>query len=189
MGMKTKRPRPPYRLLPLAVAAILFAFTLGSCATLGSLFESGEGEVKYALVDEQYVPHDKEGSLTPLPVRNKDGSETGRYYVVAPNEWLPEDAPRFPAPSLPEESSGVAQFFNTFRTGTPVDPFLPVIGLLGAKLLGTKRGRKHTATAMKSVAHLDIGTAMKAIMASDGWLHTEKVAKPEPKVEQAASTG
>jgi hypothetical protein len=178
---KGSRPCRWWRGLPLAVAAVLFALTLGGCGTLGGMFT--EGEPTYVLADSASVPPGAPSIPTVLEVKDADGTPTGRVYVVTPEETLPPEAPRVPIASAPQESGGWMTAISGMLAGTPAGPFAPVIGLLAAKLFATKRGRQHGVTAAKAAAKLDLGTAMKAVIASDGWLHSEaaKPVAPAPK--------
>jgi hypothetical protein len=181
IGRKKKGGKPCrwFRSIPLFVAAILFAFTLG-CSAMGEMFVPGEPV--QVLVDEQYVPANTLPPAIPtmLAVKMPDGSDSGRMYHLVSEEVLPEETPRIPIASAPPQEHGWLQGLSGLLAGTPAGPFAPVIALLGAKLLATRRGRLNGSNAIKALARLDVGGAAKGLLAADGFLHTSEVAKPPP---------
>jgi hypothetical protein len=174
---KGKRPKP-YKYLPLALAAVLFACAVSGCGTLGGVFT--EGEPRFVLADAGVVPPNVQPPPIPtmLTVKEPDGSDSGRQYVLVSEEVLPENAPYIPIMSAPAESGGWASAVGGMLAGTPLGPFAPVAGLLLAKLFATRRGREHGMNAAKAAAKLDLGGAAKALIAADGWRHTSEVAPP-----------
>jgi hypothetical protein len=180
IGRKKKGGKPCrwFRSIPLFVAAILFAFTLGSCSAMGDLFVPGEPT--FVLADQASVPVNAQPPpvLTVLPVKEADGTDTGRFYVLVDEATLPPEAPRVPIASAPPPESGWISGISGMLAGTPLGPFAPVAGLLLAKLIATRRGRANGASAMKALAKLDVGGAAKGLLAADGFLHTSEVVKP-----------
>jgi hypothetical protein len=154
--------------LTTACALGLLSFAQ-SCAALRGATAS---EV---LVDPQYVP---EGTLvieTPMPVKTPDGEDTGRSFVIVHEDSLAADTPRLPlsnAPRTPMEDAGLTGTLGGLLWGTPVGPFVPLIGYVATKLLAARRPRQHATAAIKALAKGNVGEAVMRLAKAEGVKHS-----------------
>lgn len=161
----------------LVLCAILCALSFSSC-------ESPELKLldDKVLVDELYVP--KTDPPIPairleLPVRDAAGGLTGRHYVIAPEDSIPPGTPRLKPSELDVDDQSV-EWWNGFRTGTPLDPLIPIGGYMLSKFLLSRRSRKLVAQSVKSATKLDLKGAFANLAKADGWAHSRPEEAPVP---------
>jgi hypothetical protein len=153
-----------------------------ACKNVGGVDLSG-----HVLVDQQYVPADAVPPVptipTTIPVRDEKGEPTGRQYVVAKDSTIPAGVPRLPVDRLPSNMEDI-EWWASFRTGTPIDPFIPIGVYIFAKFVAARRSRQLVADSIKAATKLDLKGALAGLAKADGWAHS----RPAPEQKKPADS-
>lgn len=163
----------------------LICFVL-ACSALQMPSQNGAPSERQVVVDQIYVAPETPAINTTIPVKNEDGSDTGRKFVIVPeSQVLNPEAPRVAIDEdLAENQPEWLMFLQAIRTGNPLADFLiPIISAFLLKALAAKRPRQATAAALKAAATLKPREAVVNLLKADGWMHTSET---EPSNEEVA---
>ncbi len=148
-----------------------------ACSALQMSSTNGAPPERQVVVDQIHVAPEAPAINTTIPVKNDDGTDTGRKYVIVPeSQVLSPDAPRVAIDEdLADNQPEWLMFLQAIRTGNPLADFLiPIISAFLLKALAAKRPRQATAAALKSVVTLKPRDAVVNLLKADGWMHTSE---------------
>lgn len=165
------------------VVLILLSFWAASCGTLGI----GPG---WSAVDPSSLPPEVAAHALPTEVPIP-ATEPERNYVVVRDEDVPDGVAAIDlgeVPDAPDVDWSDAAAGALGSVGSMLGPWGVLAGSLVAKLLASKRGRRHGANALALAGKGKPVEAVKGILAAEGWLDSKRVAGGSPTDEQAPTT-